>query len=168
MRVQGIILEHHRHVSCFRLQPRDIAFSDEDFSRCRSFKTGDQAQQGRFPTPGRTNESDELTIGDSETDVPQNLCGSEGLAEVLYLQCGHCQFRQICRCLLDAAGDERPYVEALDDKKGDRAEQDGEVGGGEKTTPVVLLEIDVACDRNLHDGVIGVCLLYTSPSPRDS
>ena len=67
--VEGVALEDHRHVAILRLQVRHVAIADRDGTVGDLLQAGDHPQQRRLPAPRRTDEYEQLTIGDVEIDL---------------------------------------------------------------------------------------------------
>ena len=63
VRVEGVVLEHHRDVAAGGRHVVDAHVADEDVARRDLLQSGDDAQQGRFPASGRPDEDHELGIG---------------------------------------------------------------------------------------------------------
>src|SRR5579885_3128968 len=68
MRVQRVVLEHHRDVAILGRHIVDQLVADIDLARSRLFQPGDHPQCGRLAATGRTDQHDKLTIGDIEVD----------------------------------------------------------------------------------------------------
>jgi hypothetical protein len=67
---QRILLEDH---AAIRARPRDLGARDPDFAVGRPIETGDNAQERRFPAPGRPDNGHELMRPDAQRDVVQRV-----------------------------------------------------------------------------------------------
>ena len=66
LRVERIVLEHHRHVAPARRQPLHLAAADGDAPRAHGLEAGQQPQRRRLPAAGRPDQHHELPAGDVE------------------------------------------------------------------------------------------------------
>src|SRR5262249_53646835 len=69
LRVERVILEHHRDVPRARLHARHVLIADEDRSARDVLETGDHPQQRRFSAPGRSHEHHKLPVRDRQADA---------------------------------------------------------------------------------------------------
>ena len=69
MRVQSIVLEHHRDVSVFRGHVVHSLVFDEQLAVGNLLQTCDHTQRRRFAAAGRTDEDDELFVLDLQTEI---------------------------------------------------------------------------------------------------
>ena len=60
VRVERVVLEHHRHVAAARRELGDLAVADPDRSARHGLQPGDHPQQRRLPAAGRPDEDHEL------------------------------------------------------------------------------------------------------------
>src|SRR5699024_6758774 len=84
VRVERVVLEHHRQVPVSRCQVVDHLAVDAQLTVGDVLQSDDHAQQGRLPTPGGTDQDHELTVGDVQI---HSLHGGEavrvGLVQVV-------------------------------------------------------------------------------------
>ena len=73
MRVERIVLEHHRQVALTRSLLVDPLAPDQHVAGRDVLEADDHPQQCRFPATRRPDEDHELTIGDVEADVVDGL-----------------------------------------------------------------------------------------------
>ena len=68
VRVQRVVLEHHRDVALLRLAHRHVLVADRDRALGRVLETRDRAQQRGLAAAGRADEHHELAVADLEAD----------------------------------------------------------------------------------------------------
>ena len=68
VRVERVVLEHHRDVALLRRQEGDVALADQDRARVDLLEPGEHAQRGRLPGAGRTDEHHELAVRDVQVE----------------------------------------------------------------------------------------------------
>ena len=78
VRIQRIVLEHHRDVAVFRRDIIDQLFADVQFAVGNLFQAGDHTQGGGFTATGRSDEDDEFLILDLQIEIG-NRCDSAGV-----------------------------------------------------------------------------------------
>ena len=71
--VQRVVLEHHRDVPVLGLDVVDDPVADPQLAAGDRLQTGDHAQGGRLPAAGRSDEHEELAVGDVEAEVVDRL-----------------------------------------------------------------------------------------------
>ena len=93
VRIQRVVLEHHRDVAILRSEVVDDLLADEHLALGDVLEPGDHPQRGRLPAAGRTDQDHELAITDHEVDRLDGL-GPVGipLRDALELNLGHCSF----------------------------------------------------------------------------
>jgi hypothetical protein len=69
VRIQRIVLEHHRDVAVARRDVVDEAISDAQFAFGDFFESGNHAQRGGLTAAGRSNEHHELAVLDIEFKI---------------------------------------------------------------------------------------------------
>ena len=69
MRVQSVVLEHHRYISVLRCDIVYKAVADKQLALGDLLKSGDHTQCRRLTASGRTDENKELLILDLEREV---------------------------------------------------------------------------------------------------
>ncbi len=69
VRIQGIVLEHHRDVAVLRLDVIDERLADVHLTFGDLFETGNHPQDGGLTATGRTHEDEELAILDVEVNI---------------------------------------------------------------------------------------------------
>ena len=80
MRVERVVLEHHRDVALLGRDAIDHPAADVDFA-CRDFlEPRDHPQQRRFPTARRADKHAEFAVGNLDVDAANHLCRAEILA----------------------------------------------------------------------------------------
>ncbi len=90
VRVERVALEHHGDAALGRRDvvdqpPVDVQLAAGDF-----LESGDHAQQCRLAAAGRSDENDELALGDVEIDAVDHLYRAIGLADLRQLQLRPC------------------------------------------------------------------------------
>ncbi len=73
MRVQRVVLEHHRDVAVLRRGVADIDAPDHDRAARQLLQSGHQPQERRLPAAGGADEHHELPLADLEADVVDRL-----------------------------------------------------------------------------------------------
>ena len=89
VRIERVVLEHHRDVALFRRDVVDDAIADRDVRRGDLFQPGDHAQQGRLAAARRADQHDELAILDRNRHAVQNFGPAERLSHVANLYRRH-------------------------------------------------------------------------------
>ena len=92
MRIQRVVLEHHRAVAILRLEVIDDPVADADRARADLFEAGDHPQQRRLAASRRPHQHDELAVGDRDVDAMHYLQGAVALANVDKFNRGHLFF----------------------------------------------------------------------------
>jgi hypothetical protein len=69
VRVERVVLEHHRDVALGRLEVVDDAAGDRDLAAGDLLEAGDHAQQRRLAAARRADDDDELAVGDVGADA---------------------------------------------------------------------------------------------------
>ena len=83
VRVERVVLEHHRDVALFRRHVVDAAVADADLARADLLEAGDHAQQRRLAASRRTDEHGERAVGDVDVDAVQHSSRAEVLLDRL-------------------------------------------------------------------------------------
>ena len=73
MRIQRIVLEHHRDIAILGRHVIDAALADAQVAARDLFEARDHAQRGRFAAAGRTDQNDKLFILDLQIEVFDDL-----------------------------------------------------------------------------------------------
>ncbi len=90
MRIERVVLEHHRDVAILRLQSIDHLAGDRDGAFGNAFEPGHHPQQGRFAATRRADHHDELAVRDVHVDTVQHeLFAVVGFLNALQSQCSH-------------------------------------------------------------------------------
>ena len=89
VRIERVVLEHHRDVALFRLHVIYDAVADRDRARCNFFQSGEHAQQRRFSTAGGADKHHELAVLDRNRDAMQNFKTAERFTYVVDLHRRH-------------------------------------------------------------------------------
>ncbi len=76
MRIERVILEHHRDIALFRRHIVDDAVGDGDLAPGDALQPGDHAQQSGFAAARGPDQDDELAIRDIDADPVQDLRGA--------------------------------------------------------------------------------------------
>ena len=69
MRIQRVVLKHHRDVAARRLELVDAAIADPDLAAVERFEPGEQPQQRRLAAARRPEQHEALARFDDEVDV---------------------------------------------------------------------------------------------------
>ena len=69
VRVQRVVLEHHRDVALTGRQAVDDGAADADLARRRLVEPGEQSQRGALPAPRRPDEDQELPVGHGQVET---------------------------------------------------------------------------------------------------
>ena len=69
VRVEGVVLEHHRDVAVAGREPGDLTVADPDVTLGHLLEAGDHPQQRRLAAAGGPDEDHELAALDRQTDV---------------------------------------------------------------------------------------------------
>ena len=73
MRIQRVVLEHHGDVPILRLHVVDHPVADHQRASGDRLQPGDHPQRRRLAAPRRTDEHQELAVGDVEAEVVDGL-----------------------------------------------------------------------------------------------
>ena len=68
VRVEGVVLKHHRDVAILRREVRDVALTDEDRAVVDLFEPREHPQRSRLAGARRPDEDDELTLLDVQVE----------------------------------------------------------------------------------------------------
>ena len=69
VRVQRVVLEHHRDVPVLGFGPGDVPVADEDASGGHVLEAGERAQGGRLAATGGPDQDEELAVGDLQVQA---------------------------------------------------------------------------------------------------
>src|SRR5256885_38932 len=91
VRVEGVTLKDERHITVLRLEPNDAPAVDQDVAAIGILEPGEHAQRGRLAAPRRTNQYQELAVGDIEREMIDRrpVLGREALRHVGVLDARH-------------------------------------------------------------------------------
>jgi len=90
VRIESVVLEHHRDVAILRRDVVHEAIADPQFAFGNLFQTSNHAQGGGLTAAGRTNQNDELLVFDIQTEVRNSSnVARVNLVNVLELQACH-------------------------------------------------------------------------------
>ncbi len=92
MRIERIVLEHHRDVALARLQIVDHPPADFHRAGGDALKPGHHAQKRGLAAAGRADNDDEFAIGHIQTDAMDDLGLAVGFANVAYGNRRHADF----------------------------------------------------------------------------
>ena len=73
VRIERVVLEHHRDVAVARRHVVDDVAADPDLAAGDLLQPGDHAQRGGLAAAGRADQHDELLVGDLEVDAVHRL-----------------------------------------------------------------------------------------------
>ncbi|MNE79631.1 hypothetical protein D3C80_1761360 [compost metagenome] len=73
VRIQRVVLEHHRDTAIFRLHFRHTLTVNPDVAAGHAFQPGNHTQQRRFAAAGRTDHHDKFTVRHVERQRLNNL-----------------------------------------------------------------------------------------------
>ncbi|NCL74794.1 hypothetical protein AIIKEEIJ_02240 [Rhodococcus sp. YH1] len=68
VRIQRVVLEHHRHVACLGRQPRHVGSADVDAAVVDCLEPGEHPQARGFPAARRTDQDQKLPVRDVEVE----------------------------------------------------------------------------------------------------
>ncbi|KFE34238.1 phenol hydroxylase [Thioclava atlantica] len=89
MRVERIILEHHRDVAIHRFEFVHPFLADADLALAHAFEPRDHAQERRFPAARGAHDDDELAIADIHRDAVQHIGRAEAFLDLVELYGSH-------------------------------------------------------------------------------
>ena len=89
VRVQRVVLEHHRDVALFRLHVVDDLAADADLAAADVLQPGDHAQQRALAAARRAHQHGERAIGDLDVHAVQHLDIAEALFRGNDIDTGH-------------------------------------------------------------------------------
>ena len=90
VRVQRVVLEHHRDVAVLRRHVVDHAIADADRSRADLLDPGHQPERGGLPTARRPYENEELPVGDVQREpLERDHCSGIHLRHIFEYDAGH-------------------------------------------------------------------------------
>ena len=89
VRVQRVVLEHHRDVPVLRRQIVDVPVADGDLAGGDLLEPGDHSQGGRLAAPGWADQHDEFLVSDVEVHVLDGMDLVVLLVQVLHHHLGH-------------------------------------------------------------------------------
>ena len=108
VRIQRVVLEHHRDVPFLRGHAVDDAFADQDLAFADFLEAGDHAQQGGLAAARGADEHRELAIGDLDIDAVDYGRRAETLGNAAYCDLRHLKLSPRaaggCRCAFQIAG----------------------------------------------------------------
>jgi hypothetical protein len=82
VRIQRVVLEHHRDVALFGRNVVDHALADADLAGADFLEAGDHAQQRGLSAAGGTDQYHELAVGDGNVDAVHDPGVAEGFADL--------------------------------------------------------------------------------------
>ena len=93
MRVERVVLEHHRDAALARRQVVDDRVADDDLAAADRLEPGDHAQRRRLGAARGSDEHHELAVRDVEVDAVHGLeAVGVDLLEVSDLKCVPCDY----------------------------------------------------------------------------
>ena len=69
VRVERVVLEHHRDVAVLGRQVGDVAVADADRAAVDVLEAGEHPQRGGLAAAGRADEDEELAVADLEVEL---------------------------------------------------------------------------------------------------
>ncbi|EFL00826.1 predicted protein [Streptomyces sp. SPB78] len=92
VRVQRVVLEHHRDVPVLGGQVRHVAVADADGAAVDVLQTGEHAQRGGLATAGGADEDEELAVLDGDVELVDSGLGTAGVDAGCLVErhSGHC------------------------------------------------------------------------------
>src|SRR5947209_6793109 len=82
MRVERVVLEHHRDVALFRRHVVHHALTDADLAARNALEPRNHAQQSRLPASGGADQHNEFAIANGDIDAVDDLRRTERLFDV--------------------------------------------------------------------------------------
>ena len=82
VRIERVVLEHHRDVAILGRHVVDLASADRDRAAGDLLQPRDHAQQGRLAAARRADQDDEFAVLDIDIDAVDNLYAAERLFDV--------------------------------------------------------------------------------------
>ncbi|OEI67478.1 phenol hydroxylase [Curtobacterium sp. ER1/6] len=79
VRVQRVVLEHHRDVAVLRRDVGDVALADADGAGVDLFEAGEHAQGGGLAAARGADEDEELAVGDVQVEGVDRGAGASGV-----------------------------------------------------------------------------------------
>jgi hypothetical protein len=79
VRVERVVLEHHRDVAVLRRDVRDVAVADEDAARVDLFEAREHAEGRGLATAGGTDENEEFPVADLEVELVDGGTSAPGV-----------------------------------------------------------------------------------------
>jgi hypothetical protein len=89
VRVERVVLEHHRDVALLGRNAVDDAVADADLAPADLLEAGDHPQQRRLAAARRTDEHAELAVRDRDIDPPDDVRRPEVFLHGSDDHCGH-------------------------------------------------------------------------------
>ncbi len=89
VRIQRVVLEHHRDVALFRQHVVDDASADRDLAGADLLEPGDHPQQRRLAAAGRADQHRELAVGDVDVDAVDDVRRAKVLFDATYRDLRH-------------------------------------------------------------------------------
>ena len=83
VRVQRVVLEHHRDVPVLRGHIVHAFVADPDIAGGDILEAGDHAEHGALATAGRADQDHELVVGDAQVNPPYGFHRVKGLDQIL-------------------------------------------------------------------------------------
>ena len=98
MRIQGILLEHERHVAQCGRVPRRVAAVDGDHAGIGLLQAGDEPQKRGLAGAGRTEQHDEIAARNGETHIFRRFDFPEALGDAVDDDFSHARPPRTGRC----------------------------------------------------------------------
>src|SRR5690606_17528957 len=89
VRVESVVLEHHRDVAILWLQGRHVASGDDDVAAGEFLQPGDDAQDGRLAATRRTEKTDELAVLGMQREAGNDFQVAKLLPEIPDVDASH-------------------------------------------------------------------------------
>ena len=126
MRIERVVLEHHGDVALARRHVVHDLAVDDDFASGHRFEPGDHSKNCALAAAGRSDEHDELAVGDLEVDAVDDLNVAVLLDQIFDDDMRHAS-------ALHRAGRQRADDQPLQKQKDDHGRNDRQhARGGER------------------------------------
>jgi len=103
MRVERVVLEHHRDVAVLRRHVVDDGVANQDVAAADLLQAGDHAERRGLAAAGRADQDDEFLVGDFEIDAAHGLDFIVALDHLAQRHLGH----RVLRSLFDLVAGRR-------------------------------------------------------------
>ena len=91
LRIQGVVLEHHRDVAVAWAHAADVTLADQDAPGVERLEAGEHAQRRRLSGTRRADEHEELAVVDREAQPIDRRAGGAGVETGCGVELNGCQ-----------------------------------------------------------------------------